>query len=188
MIETGMTPDDAFAGYAGPKIDIPIPIADTALAGQLVALSSWAHPPRHALEAVRIRRRRIRADAMGGTSKIRHNAGPYKTAQLPTPVLVTPYLDFYVDGDVDLLRELLIDSIVIGRARGGGLGWVAGCEILARDGDVLVRDGRLTRAVPAGSVCGVDPSSYVEREATIRAPYWHRETRQMCWVPVLGAA
>jgi hypothetical protein len=185
MIETGKTPDDAFAGYTGPKIDIPIPIADVELNGSKVSLSSWAHPCRSAIEAVRVRRRRLRTDAIGGKSKVRYNQGPFKCAQLPTPILVTPYIDFFVDGDVELLRELLSDSIMLGRSRGGGLGWVYGCEFLPRDGDVLVRGGALTRTVPAGSVSDVDPSKYIEREATTRAPYWHRATRQMCWVPVM---
>ena len=188
MLETGLMPDDAFAGYRGPKVDIPIPIADVELDGSKVALASWAHPAPVALEEVRWRRRRVRIDAMGGASAILLNSGPFKATQLPTPTMSTPYLDFYLDADVERLRVLLADLGAIGRARGGGLGTVLGCEILPRSGEVLVRDGRLTRTVPEGSVPNVDPSSYVARQATLRAPYWHRGTLRDCWVPILEAA
>jgi hypothetical protein len=188
MLETGLTPDDAFAGYRGPKIDIPIPVADAALSGEKVALASWAHPAPVALEEVRWRRRRVRIDAMGGSSLVRLNAGPFKATQLPTPTMSTPYLDFYMDADVERLRVLLADLGSIGRARGGGLGTVLGHEILPRSGDVLVRGGRLTRTVPEGSVSGVDLSSYIARQATLRAPYWHRCTLRDCWVPILEVA
>lgn len=183
-LETGMTPDDAFSGYRGPKVDIPIPIADQDLSGLQIARISWAHPAR-LTEGVRVRRRRLRVDSMGGSSVIRMNQGPFKSTQLPTPTISTPYVDFFADGDPDRLKVLLTDVAALGRARGGGLGYVFGYEILPREGSVFVRNGRLARTVPAGSIVGVDPGSYVTREANTRAPYWHRASRTMCWVPIL---
>lgn len=182
-LETGLMPDDAFAGYRGPKIDIPIPIADVELDGAQIALVSWAQPHPEALEDVRFRRRRLRTDAIGGDLVVRMNQGSFKTTQLPTPTLATPYVDFHADGDLDLLRILLSDVAAIGRARAGGLGRILGFELLSRAGSALVRDGRLTRTVPVDTVDDVDPSSYVIREATTRAPYWHRGSRRLCWVP-----
>ena len=187
-LESGVMPDDLFAGYTGAHIEIPIPVRDVTLAGSDIALCSWAHLPGCSTDDVRVRRRRLRVDSMGGTAKVRANQGPFKATQLPTPTMCVPYVEFYVDGDRELLRGLLVEVAAIGRARGGGLGHVIGYELIPRSGDVLVRNGKLTRTVPAGSVRGVDANSYSTREATTRAPYWKRDSRQLCWVPVLEAA
>lgn len=187
--ETGHMPDDVFADCEpGTFADIPIPIADEERAGRRIACASWGVPSPLATASTRWRRKRARTDILGGSGKVIINGGPYKSLNIPTPTLAAPYLDFHVRGDRALLADLLPDVGALGRARAGGLGAVLGTEILDDPDDRSLRWlGRPMRAVPVAddyeAAITFEVGTYALREATTRAPYWHRATRALCAVP-----
>lgn len=187
--DTGRMPSDVFSGCPRDRfVDIPVPIADTTIAGLPIACASWGQPAPEASEGVRYRRKRARVELLrtpGGRGNVVTGGGPYKSLNVPTCVLATPYLDFFVRGDRALLVDLLRDVGAVGRCRAGGLGAVLGAEISEDPEDrSLVWRGRPQRTLPATDQ-EYEPGSYVVREAGTRAPYWHRTVRTLCVVPSL---
>lgn len=192
MRETGRLPDDVFHGIPhGIYVDIRVPIADVQIGRWTIACASSGMPPSIAVEATRWRRKRVRPDAFG-TGMIRINGGPFKALNLPMPTLATPYLDFFVRGDRELLADLLRDVGGIGRDSVRGLGSVHGIEIDDDPEDrSLVWNGRPQRPIPIVSDGGpfdirnFDVAHYDVRRSGTRAPYWRSWMATMCAVPVL---
>jgi hypothetical protein len=187
MLETGETPDDIFAGYRGNAIDIPTPIADIELGGITIACASWGRPGMVAHHSVRVRRQRPRAE-LYERSAVRINGGPTKQNQIPTPTVVAPYIDFSLLADRELLLALLPDVTAIARHRSAGLGAILGHELIPHDTDrsIVLDDGSPARTLPdIPSVREMlRPGSFLDRIATTRAPYWLREHRRPCLVPL----
>lgn len=192
MRETGRLPDDVFDGMPhGTITDIRVPIADVTIGDWQIACASTGIPPQVAAESSRWRRKRVREDAFG-SGMIRINGGPYKSLNLLIPTLSTPWLDFYVRGDREMLAELLRDVGGIGRDSTRGLGSVLGFELDddPEDRSMLWR-GRPQRPLPVvhdGSefdVSRLEPGSFDRRTSGTRAPYWRRWMATMCAVPVI---
>lgn len=192
MAETGRLPDDVFAGFdEGTNVDIPIPIEDVVIDGRKVACASIGIPPRIAVETMRWRRKRVRAEQMG-VDKLLISGGSFKALNLPIGTLSTPWLDFYVRGDRALILRLLDDLPSLGRDASRGLGTVLGIEVDEdpEDRSLLYR-GRPQRCLPVVmdggdyDVRSYVPDSFEAREAGVRAPYWHARNRAEAAVPSL---
>lgn len=186
LLETGETPDDIFAGYRGKPIDIPTPIADVEIDNVTIACASWGRPSRDAFESVRVRRQRPRAE-LYDRATVQISGGPTKQNQIPTPTMVTPFVEFDLVADRRILLQLLPEVTAISRGRAGGLGAIAGHELTTASADhSLVRDGLLARVIPdtPDTRNMARSSSYTSRMATTRSPYWLRYHRRQCLVPV----
>lgn len=189
--ETGRSPDDVFANIpqAG-DADVQIPIVDETIAGLPIARCSVGWWPSSAVEALRFRRKRADPEQYG-LNKVMINGGPYKALNIPVATIVTPYLDFWIDGDRKLLDELLLDAGGLGRDSPRGLGSVLGWEWSEdQEARALLHRGVPMRALPlvedgsAYDVRRLSPGSFDERIATTRAPYWIQRRARMCVVPV----
>lgn len=189
---TGRLPDDVFADYRGPLVDIPIPIVDVDRAGRKVAACSVAQLAPGAHESVRRKRKRGRYElyAMpGGRGLLKTSEGSMKSLDVPIQTRVSPYVDFFCVGDGQRLKSLLPTLYRLGRCRGGGLGAVVGCELdLATEDRSLTYRGAPQRILPVAS--GEDAAreftagSYEVRECGTRAPYWHRGSWTLAAVPL----
>jgi len=188
--ETGRVPDDVFAGcpISAPieDTDVPIPIADGEVPGCPfpIAFASAGWPSVDAAASVRWRRRRVRADKLGATV-INPSVGETKASNLPAPVVVAHWVDWWVIGDRARLEDLLREVQTIGGKRSGGLGHVHGWEVAPGEPWHWFGPGwRLMRPLPAHFELAQRTTRHDVREATVRAPYWHPRTRMLCRVPV----
>lgn len=173
--ETRRAPGDVFAGFDG-AVDIPIPIEHIMVEGESIACASWAVPPPIALESVRWVRKRARAEALG-LDRVLIAGGPYKSLNIPHATLATPYLDFYVRGDRELLAELLPDACAIGKGNSIGFGTVFAWDVQCDEDDRSVwRNAAPQRALPAAVRSQCREGTYQAREGTLRAPYWVRHS------------
>jgi hypothetical protein len=194
---TGRDPADVFAGYRGPRVEIPIPIVDVEIGGRPIACASIGFPPTGtwprpgSVPSLRYRRRRADVDAYGAT-RITTSAGWAKSLNIPVPTLATPWLDFYVRGDRDLLEDLLRGVGGLGRDNARGLGVVLGTEILPdpEDRSLLYRNvpQRVLPRMESGpyAASALAPGTWTPRDAATRAPYWMPDTRTTCVCPLLG--
>lgn len=185
---TGEPPPEGFAGVPrGTHVDIPVPIADVWMEGRPIACASDVQLPGDdaVSEVVRVRRQRTHPEAFAA-AKVITSGGPYANAQRPTAALTTPCAWWHVRADRERLEALLSDLHALGKGRAGGLGHVAGWEVLPDPDDAsLVRDGRPMRPLPVRDredAAERYPGATV-REASVRAPSWHRATRCLCVVP-----
>ena len=185
-LSSGQTPDEAFAGVPMDQaVEIPIPIEDTEMLGRRIALASWAQPSPEAIETIRYRRKRARAEEYG-LAKVQINGGPYKSLNIAVPTLTCAWLDFHAVGDRPKLGELLPHVTHLGRNRAGGMGHVLGWEIMDDPEHRALTDrGRLMRTLPVG--CGIEPrpGTFTIRHSTTRAPYWHRRSLCEAMVPIV---
>lgn len=190
---TGRLPDDVFAEIpAGtPKIDIPIPVADSVIGGWPIAHASWGWPARCAVESKRWRRKRARAEHYA-IERLGISGGWGKSLNIPVATLTTPYLDFALLGDRGKVATLLDFIGGLGRDHNRGLGTVLGYEFTRLDADrSLVWKGAPQRSLPLVRDGGISdpamlaPGSWCERVDGTRAPYWHQATRTRCVVPVV---
>lgn len=186
QLASGVSPEEAFVGApVDDLVPIPIPIAAQDMAGMPIALASWAHPAPGSLETVRLRRKRARAESYG-MSKVNVAMAEFKSEQIPVPTLTAKWVDFHVVGDRALLTDLLPDVTHLGRGRSSGLGVVMGWEVLDDPEQRSVLDrGRLMRAIPSASGITPRPGTFSVRNATTRAPYWHRASLTECMVPIV---
>ncbi len=192
-LATGRSPDDVFAGCPHDlKPEIAIPVADVELGGRAIACASIGWPPSCAVETVRWRRKRARVEAYG-VDRLMIAGGWGKSLNIPVAALVTPFLDFYLRGDRRLLAALCRELGGLGRDSTRGLGSVVGVELDPDPEDrSLFLDGAPQRALPLLLDGGptdprvMAPDTWDEREATTRAPYWHRSTTTLCAVPVVS--
>ena len=182
---TGAPPREAFGGVAlGEFVDIPVPIADTEIAGWRVAMASDAILPPVAVETVRRRRKKPHPEALG-IAKVQTTGGPWKALDIPTAAWSSPVVSWLVRGDAERLRALLGEVHALGRGRSGGLGHVDAWDVTA---DESAREGWQARALPVASV-DEGAARYPERDlrvASVRSPAWHRATRALCACPVVG--
>lgn len=190
MRETGRLPDDVFAGCALDvpleDTDIQVPIVDEVLPGCEVpiARASAGWPSTDSVASVRWRRSRPRGDRYGA-SVVNASSGNTKAMNLPAPVVVTQFVDWWVYGDRAMIEDLLQDAPTVGGKRSGGLGYVHGWEVVPdEDWSWFGPSGRLMRALPASYGRAQDATAYQLRVATVRAPYWHPRSRMLCCVPI----
>lgn len=188
---TGEVPQDVFSGYRGPPVNLPLPLASVDWHGHALWACSWAAPPpeAHAVEGVRLWRKRANVDHYCLPGKVITSGGPYKSLNIPRAVLHTPCLDTYLRGDPDLLRPLLANLSRLGRA---GLGSVAAVEVTdAAEDRALVWQDRPQRSLPvpdeATACASYAPGSYALRVCSVRPPYWHRASETLCVVPLATA-
>lgn len=191
VLETGRMPDDVFYGIEPETFaDIRIPIADVEIGGFPIALASWGIPAPGAIETKRHRRKRARVDVLptpGGRGTVVTGGGEFKALDIPTPTVTAYWLDFHVVGDRKLLANLLPLACCLGRSRSAGLGEVMGWEVLPGSLESPLADrGTPLRTIPttaASAYADYRSGTYDLREATTRAPYWHRRSRTLCVVP-----
>lgn len=191
-LETGKMPDDVFADCPRDatleQTDIAIPIHDTPvdvgsekpLPLALVSCG-WFSPD--AAQTVRWQRSRARAESYA-LAKVNTASDWSKSANRAKATVTAYYVEFYAAGDGELLRRLLPEVGTLGSARFSGMGLIHGWEVLGmRSCDpILGASGRLLRTVPHGSVDIAE--QFDVREATLRAPYWHKRTLALCDVPI----
>lgn len=191
--ETGRTPDDVYQGCPRDlplaDVDIPIPVADAVCGGPELdatplahASCGWFSPDAVATKLQSWKR----ADAEHYAAKIvRTSMAENKTQMVLKATVTAQHVDFYVQGDRLMLKDLLRDATVLGAGRSGGLGLVHGWEILAAEPWWWTGPGgRLMRTLPARLAEAHGATRYDLRTATLRAPYWHPRTRCEAAVPV----
>lgn len=186
-LASGLPPPDAFAGVARSQhVDLPVPITDVEMCRRAIACASDAQVPSEASEVLRKRRRKPHPEALG-LARVMTTGGPYKALDIGTPATATPCVWWHVRGDRTRLTRLLREVHAVGRGRSGGLGQVIAWEVLDDPDDAsLTRDGRPMRALPVADALDADarfPGGCAVREASVRAPHWHRATRTLCAVP-----
>lgn len=186
VIETGRLPDDVFAGCSlSEKLcntDIQVPIVDETIQGWPIAKSSAGVFSPDAITTERWRRQKPRAESYN-LDVVKVSTSNTKSYNLPSSNVIATHVDFFVVGDRDLLKSLVVHVGSLGAKRSGGLGQVHSWEVLPTRSDwsIFGPQGRLMRTIPASS----HPPPYSElREATLRAPYWHPRSRALCHVPV----
>ncbi len=186
--ETGRTPDDVFSAcpVRAPlsDTDIAIPIVDDRFGNVPIAMASvgWFSGDARATK----RQSWKRADAEYYSKRVVKVAEAANKTQMLLKATVTAlYVDFYVCGDRALLTDLLTDVSHLGASRAGGLGELHGVEVHPCNAKAwFVGPGtRLMRVLPHGRHTA-HRGSFDTRESTLRAPYWHHRTRELCDVPV----
>jgi hypothetical protein len=189
-LETGRTPDDVYSGigegFSPPTIPIATKVIVAAGHSWPIHMVSSGIPAPCAVESLRWRRKRARADVLGVPGKLTVAGGWAKSLNLPLPTLATPWLDFHMVGDLDLVKRLLHDVRGLGRDASRGLGSVLGFEIREHEGSVLVANGVPLRSIPVDegkSDLGINFDACEVRPATTYAPYWHRASVTLCAVP-----
>lgn len=143
--------------------------------------ASAVHAVWHAMTTVEVRKR-APVDELkrwSDASDINISAGRFKAHDLKLPARLASRLEWYVIGDERKITKLLTEHITaVGRkvCQGNGrvLRWRV--EEWPHDWSVL-RNGRLTRAMPAGFMRGP-----IGRRA-IRAPSWHPSRLVECVLP-----
>lgn len=188
--QTGKPADDVFSNcpieIPIADTDIPIPIVDRhdISPSSPIALASCGVLSPGARASLRWRRSRPRAE-LYRSEVVKIATAEMKAHNLPSPTVAASYVDFYVVGDATLLRDLLRDVSSLGSKRGGGLGQVQGweVEVMAGDYSLVGPQGQLMRTLPVSA--GIKAHHYDEREATLRAPYWHPRTRCNAHVPIM---
>ncbi len=188
--ETGVDPGDVYSECPLREplanTDIQIPIVDTVAGVVPIAHASvgWFSPD--ALATKRQGWKRADAESYARPIVKLSEAGT-KTQMVLKATVTAQHVDFYVEGDRALLSELLRDASHLGAGRAGGLGVVQGWEVTP----VPVSwwwfgpGGRLMRSLPVEMIATDERAGdYDAREATLRAPYWHHQTRTICGVPV----
>lgn len=184
--ETGRTPDDVFSdcplGADLADTDIQVPIVDTVVGDIPIAHASigWFSPD--AIETKRQNWKRADAEHYN-RPVVKISQADTKTQMVAKATVTALHVDFYVEGDREKLRDLLLDVPTLGASRAGGLGMVLGWEVVP----VPMRwwwygpGRRLMRSLPLDAIG--DARGFTAREATLRAPYWHPRTRRWCGVP-----
>lgn len=180
--ETGRLSDDVFAECPrGLNPEIPIPVTDVEIMGLPIACASWGFPPPIAVESLRWRRKRARLEAMSG-GRLTIAGGAFKSTNIPVQTLTTPFLDFYLRGDVARVKDLLGEATAIGRGYSSGLGTILGIEYTLSEDRSLAWQGEPMRALPLGKGCPPLTDPICGEKAT-RAPYWARKNVCVCAVP-----
>lgn len=185
--ETGRLPDDVYAACpisaALTDTDIQIPIVDTERDGVPIAHASagWFAPG--AIATKRQSWKRANAEEYGKPI-VKVSEAANKTQMILKATITSLHIDFYVQGDRAKLTDLLRDVPHLGAGRSGGLGQIEGWEVLSSPANWwwFGPGRRLMRALPSGLTATAN--LFDEREATLRAPYWHPRTRQPCGVPI----
>jgi hypothetical protein len=188
-METGQMPDDVFAGIEKNQfVDIPIPVCDSKINGFRVAHASRAQLAQCAGHGTRRRRKKTRTDVLG-CNKVLLSGGEYKNLDIPISVQFTPYVDFYVLGDKAKLTTLLASVSQISADRSRGVGHVIGWEVTAIDEDRSMEyESKPMRSIPIvdehDAVTRFKDGSYIIKDETTRAPYWHQKSKTLCVIPV----
>ena len=182
---TGEAADDVFAeAPRGVDADITIPVRHVSMGGHSIACASWGWPPDITFESLRWRRRRTRVDVLG-LDKVVVAGGAYKSTNIPLQTLTTPWLDFFLIGDLAKVRDLLTDACGIGRGYSAGYGTILGMEYSPDpEGRALVWNRRPMRSLPLGDGCPELDPTLVDEKPT-RAPYWAARNLALCALPHL---
>lgn len=178
--ESGRMPADVFADKPREvSTDIRIPIEDVTIEGRAIACASWGRFPPCAIETVRWKRKRARAEELrppGGSGMMRITGGPLKAINVPIAIITTPWVDFHVRGDRDLLAEICGAILCLGAHR--SMSEVMGIEITDDPDDAsLWRDDQPQRSIP------VPEGTTEARWCSTRAPYHRRDTHAWCITP-----
>ena len=180
----GELPDDAFEGCPrGTHCNIPVPVVHVERGGHEIACASWGRPSPDAREIVRRKRKRADVEAYGLGGKVPIAGGEWKSLDLPVPLTTCTWVEWHARGDAQQLAEALAMVYGLGRDRARGCGTIEGWEVTRADEDrSLVADGMPARALPVRD--GREfPGAGLTVTAT-RAPYWRRDVRTLCAVPV----
>lgn len=186
--ETGRPADDVFSScpieLPLEDTDIAIPISDRTDLGPVpIARASCGRFSPGAIASLRWRRSRPRAEQYNSPI-VRISMAEMKAHNLPSPTMAAAFIEFNVMGDRSRLQSLLQDVTNLGSKRGGGLGQIKTWEVLpaAEDHSIIGPQGDLRRTLPVDAA--IQLSGGIQREATLRAPYWHPRTRCSALVPV----
>lgn len=115
---------------------------------------------------------------IGRASKVSLSSGRYKAYHMPLPLVVTPLVRWFVNGDPARIAELLTRVTHLGKKVSQGNGQVTQWWIYRHHEDwSLARDGKPMRAIPDR------PGDHRRRHIGLRPPYWHHETRRLCIAP-----
>lgn len=146
-------------------------------AGRIHVASAAEPSPDAEYRAEHLTRRRDAGDLDHLTRRIETRSGPGRDIMLRFPAIAAEYLEWWCVGRRQAVRRLLGRRVRhVGRMRRHGYGAVREWVIDAIDrppSDVLVRDGRARRNMPAD---WLDAPAITE-QVPVRAPYWHASTR-----------
>ena len=120
----------------------------------------------------------------GKRGKVDVRSGKNKAYRMPLVVQLFDYLQWFAVGHLESVRELISTITHIGKKTSQGLGGVDYWEVEPWPEDwSVVRDGKLTRAIPVES--GFPEEVQESRIALygIRNPYWHTSNQRVCIMP-----
>jgi CRISPR type IV-associated protein Csf3 len=116
--------------------------------------------------------------------KVDTKSGKYKAYRMPLVIQLFERLTWYAVGDPDAVFDLCRNITHIGKKSSQGLGAVDYWTVEPWHEDwSVVRDGRLTRAMPVelSMPAGVQKANV--RLYGIRPPYWLHEHQRPCYMP-----
>lgn len=166
---------------------IPIPVQKVEVQGVEVYACSWARPHEATRLVTRKKRKHYNPSRFTRTDRVVDTqSGAYRSYDLPTAAVATPYLEWTLDADRAQLRRLLPLLVSLGKDRNSGLGTVLTWEVDTTDRDPLVHEGVPQRQLPCldGDMSSYAPDSAALRLCPPRPPYiWHGADCQ-CAIPV----
>jgi hypothetical protein len=108
---------------------IPAPLDRIEVGGTWVYASSWRRPCPGAIELVRRKRKHFHASRFVGGSRIDTKSGKFRSYDLASACVATPFVEWTVRGNKAWLQKLLPLVTSIGKDRNSGLGSVLGWEV-----------------------------------------------------------
>jgi hypothetical protein len=162
---------------------IPAPLARVSIGGTWIYATSWRRCHPVAMEMVRRKRKHFFASRFVGGQQVDTKSGRFRSYDLASACVTTPYVEWTVRGSRAWLERLLPLVGSIGKDRNSGLGSIASWEIASTTRDPVLEEGVPQRGIPCS---GVDTAGYrdcVLAERTIRPPYVWPGTRMLCALP-----
>ncbi|MEW8957845.1 MAG: hypothetical protein AB2448_01845 [Moorella sp. (in: firmicutes)] len=122
-------------------------------------------------------------DFKGKRGKVDDKRGVFKAYRMPLNILLMPYLEWFVVGDMEELYSLLKNVVALGKKTSQGLGLVKEWEVTEWDEDwsVLGPGNRLMRPV---LTLPQNAKNARRAIAGIRPPYWYRGNIVEAWMPL----
>lgn len=202
---------DATHGQGLPKTgdpyDIPLPLKCLWRSPEGLPLWAasclWPREP-HFADVIYLHKRAQTGEFTAGRNgrySIQVSTGRWMERRVPTPTTLAAQGDAYAIGNADELQRLLNMISHIGKRRGAGLGEVRAWHIEECDGImadfgvhcVVIRDGVLSRPVPAGAVGALGLHDLIDEPPSLLCgwtpPYWFGATMSPGWragTPLVG--
>lgn len=167
-------------------VRIPATLDRVNVCGEWVYATSQRRDPSYAIPMIRRKRKHFHDSPYIQDAYVDTRSGKYRSYDLCTSCVSTPYVEWTVRGNDVWLGRLLPLAGSLGRDRNAGLGSVIGWEIEHTDRDPLIVDGVPQRCLPCldGDLRPYAPGSCGLAMRTIRPPYVWRAGRVLCAVPI----
>lgn len=165
---------------------IPVPLVREMVEGQWIYATSWRRPGPGAIPLVRRKRKHYNDSRFVCRGKIDTRSGKFRSYDLASACVATPFVEWTVRGSRRWLTKLLPLIGSMGKDRNAGLGTVLSWEVDSTDRDPLVVDGVPQRSLPcqSGNLSVYAEGSCSLLERSVRPPYVWPGGRILCAVPI----